>query len=144
MYKVCLLMVGALLVAACGGSGDVVPTPGSVTPTAAPCASTAVPKASTHDIEFPRVGGDYTRQLPVEGYVLQAAGSHVDVNIVSLNGGLLGLSQLTVGEGTRGDMHRVDDVVLLQAIPDKTRACALIEGKGWKVEIPVRVGGANP
>lgn len=144
MHKALLLLLGVFALAACGGSGDLVPTPASVTPTAAPCAATAVPEASTHYIEFPRVAGDYTRQLPVEGYVLQAAGSHVDVNVVSLDGGLLASSRLTVGEGTRGNMHKVDEVILLQAIPDKTRACAVIEGKGWKAEIPVRVGGANP
>lgn len=144
MHKACLLLLAVVVLGACGGSDDPVPTPNIVTPTPAPCSGTAVSKASTHDIEFPRVGGDYTRQLPVEAYVLMAAGEHVQVNIVTLNGGLLGSSRLTVGEGTRGDMHKVDDVILMQAIPDKTRACAVIEGKGWKAEIPVRVGGANP
>lgn len=90
------------------------------------------------------MGGDYTRQIPVVAYVLARPGATIDVDVLTLDGGVLGSSRLTVSEAYRGRLHKVDEILVMQAIPDKTRACAVIAGKGWKAEIPVRVGGANP
>lgn len=145
MLEVGFVMLVALAIAACGGDDDDAETQlGSPTPTPPPCAGTPMPSAASHDIEFPRAGGDYTRQVPVEAFVADAPGSGISVDIVTLDGGLLGSGRLIVGGTRRGDFHKVDEIIVIQAIPDKTRACAVIEGRGWRAEIPVRVGGANP
>jgi hypothetical protein len=144
MLKVGLTLLLAAAAAACAGDDEGVSPPGSPTPTPPPCAGTPIPSAANHDIEFPRVGGDYTRQVPIEAFVADPAGSSINVEILTLDGGLLGSGRLTVGGARRGDFHKVDDIFVIQAIPDKTRACAVIEGQGWRAEIPVRVGGASP
>jgi hypothetical protein len=41
-------------------------------------------------------------------------------------------------------MYKVEEIIVIEAIPDKIRACVLLAGDGWAAEIPVRVGGANP
>jgi hypothetical protein len=51
------------------------------------------------DIEFPRIGGDYTRQVPVEAFVLAEPGDLVGAAVVTLDGGLLATGPVTVGGG---------------------------------------------
>ena len=144
MYKALIAALILLGFAACGGGSDPETPSGSPTPTPAPCAGTPEPSAGTYNITLPRVGGDYTRQVPVQAYVQAYPGANISVDIVRLTGGLLGSALIPVLADEQGGLHKVDNIMLIQLIPNKIRACAIIRGPGWKAEIPVRVGGANP
>jgi hypothetical protein len=135
------LAAGILSLAACGGDDEAMdiesPTP---TPFCAPGSATA----SEIDLELPRHGGDYTRHVPVEGWVDAVPGRLVQATIVGPGGGNLGSSQIEVAEEADGDLHRIEAVIVLQSLPDKLDACFRLNIAGASVRLPITVGGANP
>ena len=131
-----------LLAVACGDDDDEppdieIPTP---TPFCAPGSATA----SEIDLDLPRHGGDYTRHVPVEGWVSADPGRFVQASIFGPGGGNLGSSQIEVGDEADGDLHRIEAVIVLQSLPDKLDACFRLAVRDATIRLPITVGGANP
>jgi hypothetical protein len=131
-----------LMAVACGDDDDEaidldLPT---TTPFCAPGSATA----SEIDLELPRHGGDYTRHVPVEGWVDAAPGRLLQASIVGSGGGNLGSSQIEVSDEADGDLHRIETVIVLQSLPNKLDACFRLAVPGANVRLPITVGGANP
>jgi len=146
MYKATFGTLGVLLVvsAGCAGSDDATRLVGSLAPTPGPCTAAPVASAPSHDIELPRAGGHYTRDIPVDLWTSGDPGDLVAFDIVTLDGGILASSELAANEERRGRLHHVEATVVIQIIPNRIRACAVIAGDDWATEIPIMVGGGNP
>src|SRR5688572_31539156 len=75
--------------------------------------------ASEIDIQLPRHGGNYTRHVPVEGWVDAGPGRLVSASVRGAGGGTLGLSQIEVEDAAEGELHRIEAVIVLQSLPEK-------------------------
>ena len=127
---------------ACGDADDL-PIP-IESPTPTPFCAPGSATASDIDLDLPRHGGDYTRHVPVEGWVDANPERLVSAAILGIGGGTLGSSQIEVHEEAHDGLHRIEAVIVLQALPDKMDACFSLTVASASVRLPITVGGANP